>query len=96
MVMTVLKVYLKKGPSVTQYCGYKNFCNDKFRKDLLHELIRSKIETSMLDIFVDTVLKIFSKNAPIKKRYIRAYEASFMNKVLKKVIMKKSQLRTPF
>ena len=50
----------------------------------------------MLDIFVDTVLKVFSKNAPIKKRYIRAYEASFMNKVLKKVIMKKSQLRTPF
>ena len=50
----------------------------------------------MLNIFVDTVLKVFSKNAPIEKRYIRAYEDSFMNKVLKKVIMKRSQLRTPF
>ena len=65
--MTVLKVYLKKGPSVTQYCDYKNFCNDKFRKDLLNKLIRSKIETSMLDIFVDTLLKVFNKNDPIKE-----------------------------
>ena len=68
MVMTILKVYFKKkGHSVIQYRDYKNFCNNKFRNDLLNELIRSKIEISRLDIFVNTVLKVLSKNAPLKK-----------------------------
>ena len=64
--------FLKKRPSVIQYRDYKNFSNDKFRNDLLNGLIRSKIETSRLDIFVNTVLKVLSKNASVKKRYIRA------------------------
>ena len=64
--------FLKEGPSVIQYRDYKNFSNDKFRNDLLNGLIRSKIETSRLDIFVNTVLKVLSKNASVKKRYIRA------------------------
>ena len=81
---------LKKGPSVIQYRDYKNFSNDIFRNDLLNGLIRSKIETSRLDTFVNTVLKVLSKNASVKKRYIRANEALFMNKVLKKVITKRS------
>ena len=41
-------------------------------------------------------LKVLSKNAPVKKRYLRANEAPFMNKVLKKAIMKRSQLRNVF
>ena len=97
MVMTVLKIYFKKkGTSVIQYRDYKIFSNNKFRNDLLNELIRSKVETSMLDIFVNTVLKVLSKNAPVKKSYIRANEAPFTNKVLKKAIMKRSQLRKVF
>ena len=64
--------FLKEGPSVIQYRDYKNFSNDKFRNDLFNGLIRSKIETSRLDIFVNTVLKVLSKNASVKKRYIRA------------------------
>ena len=96
MVMTVLKVYFKKkGPSIIQYGKYKNFSNDKFRNEL-NERIRSKIESSRLDIFVSAVLKVLSKNPPIKKRYIRANEAPFMNKVLKKAVMKSSQLRNVF
>ena len=95
--MTILKVcFKKKGPSVIQYSDYKNFSNDKFRNELLNELTRSKIETSRLDIFVNTVLKVLSKNAPVKKSYVRANKAPFMNKVLKKAIMKKSQLRNVF
>ena len=42
------------------------FSNDKFRNDLLNELIRSEIETSALEIFVNTVLKVLSKNAPVR------------------------------
>ena len=58
MVMTVFKVYCKKkGPSVIQYRNYKNFSNDKFRNDLLNELIRSKIETLRLEVLGNSVLK---------------------------------------
>ena len=54
------------------------------------------MESSRLYIFVSAVLKVLSKNPPIKKRCIRANEAPFMNKVLKKAIMKSSQLRNVF
>ena len=94
MVTAVLKVYFeKKGPSVIQY-DYKNFSNDKFRNNVVNELIKSKIETSRLDIFVNTVLKLYSKNAPVKKCYIKANEDPFMNKVLKKAIIKISKIKT--
>ena len=97
MVMTLLKVYFKKKePSGIQYRDCKNLSNDKFRNDLLNELIRSKIETSELDIFVSTVLKVLSKNVALKKPYVRANEAGFMNKVLKKAIIKRSQLKNVF
>ena len=42
------------------------------------------------------MLKVLSKNAPVKKHYIRANEATFMNKALKKAIIKISQLRNVF
>ena len=61
MVLTALKVYLKKkGPSVIQYRDYKNFSNEKFKNDVLNKLIRSKIETSSLDIFANAVLKVLT------------------------------------
>ena len=95
--MSALKVYFKKKrPFVIQYRDYKHFSNDKFRNDLLNELIRSKIETSRLDIFVNTVLKVLCKNAPVKKRYIGVTKASFINKVLKNTIVKSSQLTNVF
>lgn len=37
-----------------------------------------------------------SKNAPVKERYFRANEAPFINKVLKKAIMKRSQFKKVF
>ena len=61
MVLTALKVYLKKkGPSVIQYRYYKNFSNEKFKNDVLNKLIRSEIETSSLDIFANAVLKVLT------------------------------------
>ena len=41
------------------------------------------------------MLKVLSKNAPVKKGHIIANEA-LMNKVLKKAIMKRSQVRNAF
>ena len=69
---------------------------DDFRTKLITELMKGEIETSRLDIFVNTILKILDKHAPIKKRYVRANEAPFMNKTLKKAIMKRSRLRNRY
>ena len=43
-----------------------------------------------------TVFNIFSKYAPIKRKCVRANEASFMTKELHKAIMKWSRLRNEF
>ena len=72
---------------ITNNCGSKKSKNIKKSQNIIN--IR-------LDIFGDTVLKVLSKNSPIKKRYVRANEAPFMNKVLKNAIMKRSQLRNVF
>ena len=72
---------------ITNNCGSKKSKNIKKSQNIIN--IR-------LDIFGDTVLKVLSKNSPIKKRYVRANEAPFKNKVLKNAIMKRSQLRNVF
>ena len=43
-----------------------------------------------------TILSVFSKYAPIKKKYIQANEAPFMTKNLHKEIMKRSRLRNKY
>ena len=72
---------------ITNNCGSKKSKNIKKSQNIIN--IR-------LDIFGDTVLKVLSKTSPIKKRYVRANEAPFKNKVLKNAIMKRSQLRNVF
>ena len=97
MVVTVLKQYFKKKePRVTKYRKHKNFCNDRFRSQFVNELNKGLIKTSDLEHFNATVLKILDHEAPIKMKYVRANEAPFMNKTIKKAIMKRSRLRNKF
>ena len=97
MVATVLKQYFKKKePTVIKYRKHKNFCNDRFRSQLLNELNKGLIKISDLEHFNATILKILDHEAPIKMKYVRANEAPFMNKTIKKAIMKRSRLRNKF
>ena len=97
MVVTVLKQYFKKKETkVIKYRKHKNFCNDRFRSQLLNELNKGLIKISDLEHFNATVLKILDHEAPIKMKYVRANEAPFMNKTIKKAIMKRSRLRNKF
>ena len=43
-----------------------------------------------------TVTDIFNRLVPIKKRYVRANQAPFINKVLSKEIMKRTRLRNNY
>ena len=97
MVVTVLKQYIKKKESrIIKYRNHKNFCNDSFRTQLLNELNKGLIRISDLDHFNTTVLKILDNEAPIKMKNVRANEAPFMNRTIKKAIMKRSRLRNKF
>ena len=53
-------------------------------------------DTNDINSFKETILSVFNKYAPIKKKYIRANEAPFMTKNLHKEIMKRSILRNKY
>ena len=63
---------------------------------MLNELNKRLIRISDLAHFNTTVLKIFDNEAPIKMKNVRANEAPFMNRTIKKAIMKRSRLRNKF
>ena len=97
LVVTVLKQYIKKKElRIIKYRNHVNFCNDSFRTQLLNELNKRLIRISDLAHFNTTVLKIFDNEAPIKMKNVRANEAPFMNRTIKKAIMKRSRLRNKF
>ena len=46
--------------------------------------------------FESLFLKVLSKHAPMKSKYIRANEAPYMTRCLKKAIMKRSHLESKY
>ena len=47
-------------------------------------------------MFKTNLVNIFNEHTPLKKRYVRANQAPFMNKRLSKEIMTRSRLRNKF
>ena len=84
--------FQKMKPKIVTYRDYKKFDNDCFRYDI------SKFNDCQTDLnkFLTNVYNTFERHAPIKKRYVRANNAPFMNKELHKEIMKRSRLRNKF
>ena len=66
--------------------------NENFRSDIW----KINLNTTDLEGFMKTVFHIINKHAPIKRKYVRTNEASFMTKDLHKAIMKRSKLRNKF
>ena len=74
----------KKKPKVVLHRQYKNVCNNLFRSELENTL--SKYDFNNLDIticiytkFLKKYIKILDKYAPLKRKYLRANYANFMN-----------------
>ena len=84
--------FQKLKPQVITYRNYKNFNNDRFQADIK----TCGFDTKDINSFKETILSVFNKYAPIKKKYIRANEAPFMTKNLHKEIMKRSRLRNKY
>ena len=95
MVVTVLKTTFKKAkPKEILYRDYKNFDGNSFKLEL-HNALDSKGITNYShfeNVFVD----VLNKHAHIKKKTVRANNAPYMTKALRKAIMKRSELESKY
>ena len=92
MTVTVMKLtFIKEGPNIMSYRNFKHFDNDIVGEKLSREL--SKFDHCNLELFKTLFMSIIDTHAPVKKKYIRANNKSFINKELRKAIMHRSKLR---
>ena len=99
MTLTVMKVFYKKQKTnIVTYRNYKHFSNEAFMFDVKNSIIQMTSERNNLefDRFKTALDKAIQRHAPIKKRYVRANQAPFINKKINKEIMKRSRLRNKF
>ena len=71
-------LYNKQKPKIIQYRKYKDFSNEAF----IHELESALPSFSQIPFgtFKSTVDNTLQEHAPIKKRYVRANQASFITR----------------
>ena len=97
MTITVLKTFFQKqSPICIKYRDYKQFDKSLFRKELEENLNSIAINNTKYELFESTFIKVLDKHAPMKQKYVRANNASFMNKALSKAIMTRSRFRNKF
>ena len=87
--------FQKQSPKVIYYPSYKCFDNIAFKASLCKKLSVYGFRNINCEDFKNLFLSTLNEHAPMKKRYIRANNAPFMNKELCKAIMSKSRLRSP-
>ena len=99
MTLTVMKTTFEKlKPRICYFRKWNEFCNEKFRTQVLTKLSMENINNSssginkFLEICVNT-LDIF---APRKKKYLRGNNMPFMNKNLVNAHKKQTRLRNKF
>ena len=95
MVVSVLKSKVPKGkPKEIFYRNYKNFDNSNFKAELRSEIELNQI--SDYNNFENVFLRVLEKHAPLKKKLVRANEAPYITKTLRKAIMRRSQLENKY
>ena len=86
--------YNKQKPKVMQNRKYKDFSNVDFMHEL--ESVLSCFSQILFGTFKSTVDNTLQKHAPIKKRYVQANQASFVNSKTHKELMRRTRLRNKF
>ena len=84
--------FQKLKTQVITYRNYNNFYSDKFQV----EIKTCEFDKNNIISFKGTILSIFNKYAPIKKKTIQVNEASFMTKNLHKETMRRSRSRNKY
>ena len=90
---TMLRSTFAKGkPNKMFYRCYENFDNKRFEKELQKLLL----SVSDFESFHFAFKAILNQFATLKQKLIRNNNRSFLTKILRKAIMKKSKLRNKF
>ena len=93
LVISVMKTKFEKlKPKIITYRSYKNF-DSKIFKDRLVTVLRTVTDYNS---FEEKYLTILNEFAPLKEKTIRASEAPYMTKALRKAIMTRSRLQHNF
>ena len=94
MVVTVVKTScIKRGPRVITYRDYSKFNSSTFKENLKKELQKDNSCFENYETFSTTVQGVLDNHAPIKNKSVRANDAPFMIKTLRKAIMNRTRLR---
>ena len=80
--------YIKQKLEIIQYRKYKDFSNEAFICEL--ESVLLSFSQISFGTFKRTVDNILQKHAPIKNRYVRANQVSFINSKIHKEIMRRT------
>ena len=99
MIAMVMKTsYWKIKPRVINYRDYKSFSNEGLRESLLENLKGKLSENSdqSFNNFINTCNTVFDKQLPKKRKCLRGNWSPFMNKILSKAIMLRTNLRKKF
>ena len=91
LVLTVLKTSIPKGnPRQITYKDYKKFDSLKFNNELKNALSIENIDNCIK--FDEKFLEVLDKQAPLKRKLLRANHVSYVSKSLRKAIMRRSYL----
>ena len=97
MIVTVLKTTIVKGkPRQILYRDYKNFTKLVFNKNLASKINATTDNRTNFKQFQQIFLEELEKQAPIKKKIVRANQAPYMTKSLRKAIMTRSGLQNKY
>ena len=92
--LRVLKVFFTKQKHETIfYRNYKKVDNLKFKEALNREIMKHDLNNVDYENFHEIVLSTLNTHAPLKKKHLRANQASFVTKESRKAVMKRARLR---
>ena len=97
LTITVLRTYFQKqSPVGITYRNYKKIDMNLFHFELNRKLNDSSLNCTNYDEFESIFMELLNSWAPIRKKYVRANNAPYMNKTLSKAIMTRSRVRNKF
>ena len=92
LVATVLNLkYVKPKPKIINYRDYRNFNLENFQRDLLSVFSSG---CNDYETFEGMFLSTLNLHAPLKKKTIRGNHAPYMNRNVRKAMMRRNQLHT--
>ena len=97
LTITMMKAgFQKLQPKILKYRNFKCFDGERFRYDLLNEILRLGYRNITCDQFEKLFLIILDYHALLKTRLVGANNSPFMMKEIYKAIMVRSRLRNKF